>query len=424
MRIRPLAFLLCLVGLWFLVPGRAAAHSTNFAVYSKFEATTHGRAVAIVYALDKQSTLGLMKRDLSVDELPLEALPTHLDYFSIYLFGRLFVTNDGQRCVHPPELGRFFWDESTGRILAVTHFVCPSELGELTIRSTLTHDMPSAHQTVGDLLHQGTLVRSYFFDDQVEALLRLDEPNFGVPPRQSESRGSPRAGRMAQARTPEPDQKRRYEELAFAELGETAGSAPSAGIEATPGGFFRLLAHFIWQGVWHIVIGYDHVLVIVTLLVGLRSWRRLLWIVTSFTLAHSLTLLVATLGLVRIPGAIIEPLIALTVLAVAVDAWVRPHAEAQVLMTFAFGLIHGFGLSGVLVELGVVGEELLPSLLGFNLGVEVGQLCIVLPLFPAVLWLRHHKELWYRRVRVALCGGVSILACVWFVTRVHEALTG
>jgi hypothetical protein len=153
------------------------------------------------------------------------------------------------------------------------------------------------------------------------------------------------------------------------------------------------------------------------------SWRRLALIVTSFTAAHSITLALATLGLVTVPAAVTEPLIAATVLAVALHALLRPQGGARALVTFAFGLVHGFGLSNVLRELGLHGRELLPALLGFNLGVELGQLAIVAPLFPLLLWLRR-REATYARGRQVLCAGVAALAVVWIVVRVRDAIVG
>src|SRR5204863_9544247 len=109
---------------------------------------------------------------------------------------------------------------------------------------------------------------------------------------------------------------------------------------------------------------------------------------------------------VTVPASIIEPLIAVTVLLVAIDAFARPQAGARALVTFGFGLVHGFGLSNVLRGLGLSGRELLPALLGFNLGVELGEVTIVAPLFPLVLWLRR-RETTYARARQVLCAGVA-----------------
>jgi hypothetical protein len=92
-------------------------------------------------------------------------------------------------------------------------------------------------------------------------------------------------------------------------------------------------------------------------------------------------------------------------------------------VTFAFGLIHGFGLSNVLRALGLAGRDLAPALLGFNLGVELGQLAIVAPLFPLVIWLRSRQPT-YARARNLLCGSVAVVAVFWIVVRVSEAFTG
>jgi hypothetical protein len=395
-----------------LLPAAALAHSTTYAVYSKYEATTSGRNVAFVFALDRAAVLSLLEKEVTHAKVAPEAIAEHKAFFSRFLFERFSVSNDGAPCTHPPELGRFFWDEPTARVLAVTSFACAADLATLTIRSRLTHDMPLAHELVGDLKHGKALERSFFAgDEQVEARLVLPAlPQTG----ESTTRARPRARFIA---TAVPDRERRYLSLAEAELGVPLEGGAS---DARPG---RTVLHFIGQGVLHIFTGYDHVLFILTLVFGVGSWRRLAAVVTSFTAAHSVTLALSTLGLVTVPAAIIEPLIAVTVLAVAVDAVLRPQAGARIAMTFAFGLIHGFGLSNVLRALGLSGGQLLPALLGFNLGVELGQLAIVSPIFPLVMWLRRRQPV-YGRARNVLCGSVAVVAVFWIVVRVSEAFTG
>jgi hypothetical protein len=157
----------------------------------------------------------------------------------------------------------------------------------------------------------------------------------------------------------------------------------------------------------------------VTLMLTVASWRRLAVIVTSFTVAHSLTLAVATLGWLNLPSRVIEPLIAATVLAVALEALLRPRTSARAWVTFGFGLVHGFGLSGALRALGLSGGALGRALFGFNAGVELGQLLIVIPLFPLVLRLRRNAPV-YARVRQVICAGVAGLAVVWIVQRLLQ----
>lgn len=387
-------------------------------MYSKYEATTSGNRVAFVFALDKMTTLALLDRDAGRGSVEPADVAQARAFFSKYLFDRFFVSNAGAPCTHPDELAQFFWDEQTLHVLAVTTFACSAPLTSLTIRSLVTHDMPYAHELVGDLRHGAVIVRHYFVGDDVEAHIDLGSlPASGVvEPRRPRQRN-----RFSYV--PEPNTTRLFDTLAAAELGVDARSLGAAS-EAPPGTTSRsLLASFIGQGILHIFTGYDHVLFLVTLLFVVRSWRHLAVIVTSFTAAHSLTLVVATLGLVTVPSRVVEPLIALTVLVVAVDAIARPEARARALLAFAFGLIHGLGLSAALRDAGLTGHALVPALFGFNVGVEIGQLLIVAPLFWLVLLLRK-RERSFARVRNVLCAAVAVVAVFWIVVRVRDAFLG
>jgi hypothetical protein len=145
-------------------------------------------------------------------------------------------------------------------------------------------------------------------------------------------------------------------------------------------------------------------------------------VVTSFTVAHSVTLAVGALGVVRISPLIIEPLIALTIIYVAAENVLRLAPRARLGVTFAFGLVHGFGFSSVLRDLGLQRGQLVPALLGFNLGVELGQLLVVAPLFPLVILLQRRADT-YRRVRLSLNASVAVIACWWFVQRVVASVS-
>jgi hydrogenase/urease accessory protein HupE len=405
LRARSTAWVFAFLAAALALPDAARAHSTTFAMYSKYEATTSGRDLAFVFALDRGAVLQLLEREVTHAAVDPRALERHRAWFSDYLFRRFFVSNDAVACVHPAELGRFFWDEPTGRVVAVTQYRCAAELRELTIRSLITHDLPASHELVGDLQHGRALVRSFFAGDDVEAHLALGS----LSP--SEGASAPRSrGRFSYVGVP--DRQRRYTALAAAELGVALGSEAATDVHP-----LRTLWHFIGQGVLHIFTGYDHILFILTLLLAVGTWRRLALIVTSFTAAHSITLALATLGLVTIPARVIEPLIALSVLLVAADALLRPGANARAAVTFGFGLVHGFGLSNVLRELGLSGRELAPALLGFNVGVEVGQLAIVAAAFPLLRRLRRRHDR-YAQARRLFCGSVAVVALLWIVLRV------
>jgi hypothetical protein len=420
MRTRPGAYLalvlgvlLALLAIW---PAVAAAHAPTFAVYSKVEGTTSGNRVAFAFALDKMPVVALLKRDAAApDNVNPADVGQYRAFLTKYLFDRFSVANAGAPCRHPADLSRLSWDETILRVIAVTTFTCDAPLTKLDIRSLVTHDMPYAHELVSDLLHGEVIVRHFYAGDDTEAHIDLTSlPASGVvEPWRPRIRG-----RISYV--PEPGPGRDLNAYTYAELGVDPPKAPAA---PAPEKGRMSFASFVGQGILHIFTGFDHVLFLVTLLLVVRSWRHLAVVVTSFTAAHSLTLALATLGIVTIPGRIIEPLIALTVLVVAVDAIARPQAGARAAIAFGFGLVHGLGLSSALRDLGLQGRELLSGLLGFNLGVEIGQLAIVAPLFSLVVWLRARGPA-YTRVRSAVCAVVAVVAVFWIVVRVRQAFLG
>ncbi len=152
----------------------------------------------------------------------------------------------------------------------------------------------------------------------------------------------------------------------------------------------EILGQYLGLGWGHVLEGYDHLAFLLALLFGVAHWRALLGAITAFTLAHSITLGLAALGFLRLSPALVEPGIALSVLAVLVLHLRRPpQASHPWLPAFAFGLLHGFGFAGVLGEIGIPPGDRSISLLGFNLGVEAGQITFVLPIvFLAWLWQR------------------------------------
>lgn len=167
---------------------------------------------------------------------------------------------------------------------------------------------------------------------------------------------------------------------------------------------WRAFAGYVYDGVFHIAIGYDHILFLVALLLPAvllrqgRDWQpvsslratlvSVVKIVTAFTLAHSVTLSLATLGLVQMPARLTESIIALSVLVTALDNLVPLLPARRWVVAFGFGLIHGFGFASVLADLELPASALALSLVGFNLGVEAGQLLIVAVLIPIAYALR------------------------------------
>jgi hypothetical protein len=186
---------------------------------------------------------------------------------------------------------------------------------------------------------------------------------------------------------------------------------------------------YLQLGVEHIFTGYDHILFLVGLLVvagvagerarGLGAgFRYTLKIVTAFTLAHSITLICAALGLVSVPTRLSESGIALSIAYVGLENLAIGDPRYRWLLTFGFGLVHGFGFATVLREVGLPQTGLVLSLVSFNLGVEVGQLCIVALIFPLLHLAARRDAHLYRRV-ILQGGSVFIVAfgMLWFVER-------
>ena len=149
------------------------------------------------------------------------------------------------------------------------------------------------------------------------------------------------------------------------------------------------------------------------------SFVEVLKVVTAFTLAHSITLSLAALQIISLPSRVVESVIAASVVLAALNNLRGTIDKRRWVMAFAFGLIHGFGFASVLADLGLPQGALVLALVGFNAGVEVGQLCIVAVFLPVAFWLRATR---FYRVGV-LTGGsivVALLASWWFVQRAFE----
>ena len=182
----------------------------------------------------------------------------------------------------------------------------------------------------------------------------------------------------------------------------------------------RSFANFLCLGVKHILTGYDHLLFLFGLLLVARGFFSSLGIITSFTIAHSITLAVATLHLVQIPSRIVEPLIAASIVFVGIENLLRGDIPtARRMVAFGFGLIHGFGFASALREAGIgsgTGGILLP-LFSFNLGVELGQIMVAAVALP-IIWKLRENPMFIARWAPACSAAVVLLGSFWFVQRV------
>ena len=201
-------------------------------------------------------------------------------------------------------------------------------------------------------------------------------------------------------------------------------------VEPTP---LNVMAEFAGKGVHHILIGFDHLLFLFALLLPAVLTRergvwypvtqfkeamiRVIKLVTAFTIAHSVTLTCAVLEWIWLPPSRwVESLIALSVLLAALNI-LFPVVRSSVLpVTFAFGLIHGFGFASVLMEYEIAAQGLLLSLLCFNLGVEIGQVLIVLLVFP-ILFILRNRQIYSSRLLPGVAVLISLMAILWLVDR-------
>lgn len=174
------------------------------------------------------------------------------------------------------------------------------------------------------------------------------------------------------------------------------------------------VAQYFKLGVKHIFLGYDHIAFLLALLF-VKRFLDLLKIITAFTMAHTITLALAVLQIVKLPPQFVEIGIAVTIMYVAAEnLWVK-STRHRWMLTFAFGLVHGFGFANVLRELGLPSSGLARSLVSFNLGVEAGQIVIVGALWPLLRWV--NRQTWATRFRVAVSIVIFLFGMAWLVER-------
>lgn len=181
---------------------------------------------------------------------------------------------------------------------------------------------------------------------------------------------------------------------------------------------WQVAGQYLVLGFWHIVPeGLDHILFVLGLFLLAARARPLLFQVTAFTAAHAVTLTLATLGWVSLPSSVVEPLIALSIVWIAVENVLSDQLRSwRPAVVFAFGLLHGLGFAGVLAELGLPTAERSAALVSFNLGIELGQLVVLGAAFLLIGWARHRP--WYRtRLTIPLSCGIAAIGLFWTVER-------
>ena len=202
-------------------------------------------------------------------------------------------------------------------------------------------------------------------------------------------------------------------------------SKPWIDIEAAQGPL-AVMGAYVGHGIEHILLGFDHLLFVLALVLIVRNLRVLLWTVTAFTLAHSITLSLATLGFVEVPGPPVEATIALSILLLAYEIVRFGRGEPSLtarwpwVVAFSFGLLHGFGFAGALTELGLPKGDIPLALFSFNVGVELGQLAFIAAVLGVIALARRLPlpGVVERYAMTATTYALGGLAAFWFVERV------
>ncbi len=187
------------------------------------------------------------------------------------------------------------------------------------------------------------------------------------------------------------------------------------------------LQRYLVTGIEHIFLGYDHVAFLIAVVLWARRLMPVIKIVTAFTIAHSITLSLAALDIVVIPSRFVEPAIAASIVFVAMENFFSRQVDGRWRVTFAFGLVHGFGFAGALREIGLPTNAVATALAAFNIGVEIGQVAIVAIVVPVLMVIDrlmaadHAKPARAAALVYALSALISLLGSYWFLTRVVEA---
>lgn len=192
---------------------------------------------------------------------------------------------------------------------------------------------------------------------------------------------------------------------------------------AAKSGFWQIAKNYFLIGIEHIIFGFDHLLFVAALVLLVRGGWRVIGAVTAFTIAHSITLIATTLGLLGLPPRPVEAVIALSILFLAVEIAKSGPAAGRMserwpwLVAFIFGLLHGFGFAGALQEIGLPENDVAAALLTFNLGVEAGQIAIVLSCAAMLALIRRFAAGFERAAIVAATYAIGITASYWLFDR-------
>jgi len=196
----------------------------------------------------------------------------------------------------------------------------------------------------------------------------------------------------------------------FAKDGVAAGSVMSVIVDYVKLGYLHILPR-----------GLDHILFVIGLFLLSPRWRPILWQVSAFTLAHTITLALGVLGYVSVSPSIVEPLIALSICVICLENLMTSKLHAwRLMIVIGFGLLHGLGFAGVLGDVGLPRETFITALLSFNVGVELGQLSVIVMCFVLIGWLFKDRPQHQRKISVLISSVLAAFGAFLFLDRVWE----
>lgn len=204
--------------------------------------------------------------------------------------------------------------------------------------------------------------------------------------------------------------------LAFLSI---AANAHTINYELDPAPASEVFLKYLWIGFEHIIpLGFDHILFILCVFFLNTSLKKIILQATMFTLAHSITLGLSMYGIINPPPGIVEPLIALSILFLALENVISDKVKPwRMIMVFLFGMVHGMGFAGALSELGMPRNAFATALVAFNIGVELGQLCIITAMYLCVA-MPLSRKFWYRkRIVIPASLLIAVTAFYWTVER-------
>ncbi len=289
----------------------------------------------------------------------------------------LVVRADGQLCKSEEAIRQDFRDMPTESMVARV-YDCGAPVAVLSMRYQLFFKTDKTHVALGNIFWPGDVMGDFLFDN-ITHEVTLHAPGAG-------------------------DGK----------AGGRATGGKGAGQQAAGGTFLSRFWHIFLLGIEHILTGYDHILFVLSLIIGAPWLRQIVKVVTAFTISHSLTLALAWFGIIDMPSWMVESAIAASIAVVAAQNMLVDRPGHRWMLAGGFGLIHGLGFATALKGLDLR-DNVTMTLLAFNLGVETGQLSIVLALAPVLMWWRDKP--WHRMTAVFLSGVILAIALFWMVQR-------